>query len=259
MCVLLIDLGNTALKWCLLGDSDNPHTVVHRGHSNFQQELFNSWLNMRPERVIGCSVAAPEIAFAATKFFNDHHIKWEWVRPQARFESEAFTLDNLYANYAQLGSDRWNAAIGAIDSNPCKSLVIVQMGTAATVDCVHRVQCRHYRFLGGRITPGPTLMRDSLRGVSKNLGGEGCWEQFPTNTENAITTGLLDAMSGMVLLAYEELKQLDPLAEVLLAGGASQFLAPRLSQLVPTLRVHHNLVLKGLEARARLQLLNAIK
>lgn len=60
---LLIDLGNTALKWALLGDERTPHTVVHRGQSGFKEQLYSDWLELAPDRVIGCTVAAPELAF----------------------------------------------------------------------------------------------------------------------------------------------------------------------------------------------------
>ena len=31
MTTLLIDLGNTALKWTPIEEPDNPHTIIHKG------------------------------------------------------------------------------------------------------------------------------------------------------------------------------------------------------------------------------------
>ena len=35
--VLLVDLGNTALKWSVLGSEEEPKTVVHRAQSHFKR------------------------------------------------------------------------------------------------------------------------------------------------------------------------------------------------------------------------------
>ena len=75
MTTLLIDLGNTALKWTPIEEPDNPHTIIHKGSTHFKEELYDLWLNMRPKRIIGCTVAAPVVAFSLTKFFNDHGIR----------------------------------------------------------------------------------------------------------------------------------------------------------------------------------------
>ena len=44
---LLIDLGNTALKWCLPGEEDNPHTVVHRDTEGYKNKLYEEWLALQ--------------------------------------------------------------------------------------------------------------------------------------------------------------------------------------------------------------------
>ena len=255
MTSLLIDLGNTALKWCLSGCEDEPHTVVHRDSIDYKAHLYEEWLSLKPTRVVGCTVAAPEIAFSMTKFFNDHDIKWEWVRPQARFICSGFSLENKYARAGQLGSDRWYAAIGAVDAirtiSPEESLLVVQMGTCATVDAILNQGGGRYEFLGGRIAPGPTLMQKILADGIPALAVElGQWEAFPESTQDALATGILDAQAGLVRLALAELEKIAPSVRVLLSGGASSFVSERLRTFVPNLIVRHNLVLRGLAARA---------
>ena len=249
---LLIDLGNTALNWALLGDERTPHTVVHRGQSGFKERLYSDWLELAPDRVIGCTVAAPELAFSATKFFNDHDISWNWVRSQNAFVSDDLTLRNAYSAPGKLGADRWCAALGAIDAAPGQSLLVVQMGTATTVDAVLCEAEGQYAFLGGRIAPGPTMMKKCLEDGIPLLQGElGEWRDFPQNTRNAIATGIMDAQAGLVRLGYEELVKRSGTARVVLAGGAARFIEPRLRGLVPDLMLQHNLVLLGLAAQAR--------
>lgn len=252
---LLIDLGNTALKWCLPGEEDNPHTVVHRDTEGYKNKLYEEWLALKLSRVVGCTVAAPEIAFSMTKFFNDHGIKWEWVRPQASFHCPTFSLENRYARTGQLGADRWYAAVGAVDElrgiAHDASILVVQMGTAATVDAILNLGGGRYQFLGGRIAPGPTLMHKVLRnGIPALASDIGSWASFPNSTADAMATGILDAQAGLVQLALHELRKYAPSTRVLLSGGASAFVVDRLREFIPDLIVRHNLVLRGLAARA---------
>ena len=254
MKTLLIDLGNTAVKWALLGDELSPHTVVHRGQMGFKKELYAEWLALKPDRVLGCTVAAPALAFSMTKFFNEHSIRWNWVRSQAIFESQEITLANGYDKPEKLGADRWCAALGAIDAVPNTSLIVVQMGTATTVDAILNEGSGRYTFLGGRIAPGPTLIKQCLEeGIPLLRGQIGGWQSFPTNTCDAITTGILDMQAGLVRAAREELEQHSSSVRVILAGGAAGFVEKRLAELVPSVTRRHNLVLLGLAAQARRQ------
>ena len=54
---ILIDVGNTALKWATLEDPDNPHTIVHSGEGHFKKELYELWESLNPSYVLGCTVA----------------------------------------------------------------------------------------------------------------------------------------------------------------------------------------------------------
>lgn len=250
MNVLLIDLGNTALKWCLPGDEDTPHTVVHRDRKGFLATLYKDWLTVKPDFALGCYVTAPDLALSATNFFNDHGVRWRWVRSQERFEATDYALLNCYEQSSQLGSDRWHAMIGAVDAYRGQSLLVVQMGTATTVDSVLYEDHNVYRFIGGRIAPGPTLMGQSLvHGIQSLHGALGAYASQPTKTMDAISTGIVDAQVGLVVQAYLQLRQISKKQVlVVLAGGAARVIYPYLQTAVPKLVVRHNLVLRGLSA-----------
>lgn len=149
MKTILVDLGNTALKWAVLGNEHEPHTVVHRGAPESLHDLYEVWQGEAPDAVLGCTVAAPKLAFSATKFFNACDIPWQWVHSLPTFRCAQWELRNNYLHPELLGADRWCAAIGAIDSAPAEAILIVQLGTATTVDAVLRESERHYVFLGG--------------------------------------------------------------------------------------------------------------
>ena len=181
MTTLLIDLGNTALKWTPIEEPDNPHTIIHKGSTHFKEELYDLWLNMRPKRIIGCTVAAPVVAFSLTKFFNDHGIRWNWVRTQPSFHGR-MTLNNCYENPGQLGADRWYAAVGAADAmlEERRSLLVVHTGTATTVDSILYRESGVYDFRGGLITLGPTLMKTFLtKGIPSLTDLDGAYDALP--------------------------------------------------------------------------------
>ena len=56
MTALLLDLGNTALKWATSDKPEEPHAYVHCGNDVVPDELLHKWLNLKPERVVGCMV-----------------------------------------------------------------------------------------------------------------------------------------------------------------------------------------------------------
>lgn len=161
MTVILLDLGNTALKWAPLGEDENPRTFVHGGSDVLPEEVFDEWLALNPERVIGCMVSSENLALTLTKFFNEHRISWEWMHSQPVFKGP-FTLRNGYDDFKQLGSDRWYAAIGAASLYPGEALVVMHAGTATTIDTVLPCEDGALEFKGGRILPGPVMMYRSL-------------------------------------------------------------------------------------------------
>ena len=50
--VLLLDLGNTALKWTTLDKPEEPQTYVHGGHGTPPDELLRTWSALKPTRVV---------------------------------------------------------------------------------------------------------------------------------------------------------------------------------------------------------------
>lgn len=250
MTVLLVDLGNTALKWATSDDPENPHTFVHQGSDIVPDKLQQSWLALKPTRVVGCTVSSENLALSLTRLFNKHRIGWDWLHSERRFEG-GFTLSNHYDNYQQLGSDRWHAAIGAASLYPNQATLVVHMGTATTIDTIAPESDGTMSFMGGRIIPGPTMMFEALLNKTRcRPGGVGCRKDFPCNTADAISTGILEAHLGVIDRALRALKNRCGDAHIIFAGGAAPLLAPYVQQEYPDAELRHNLVLRGLACRA---------
>ena len=155
---LLIDLGNTALKWTVSAFPDDPSTFIHQGRDSLPDSILEKWLALRPSRVAGCMVSSENLALFMIKFFNRHRIPWEWLHSEKEYDG-SFRLVNGYDDFAQLGSDRWHAAIGAASLVQGNAVLVIHMGTATTVDTVLPEDDR-FVFKGGRILPGPSMMFD---------------------------------------------------------------------------------------------------
>jgi type III pantothenate kinase len=163
----------------------------------------------------------------------------EWFGAQA----ELAGLRNRYRNPAQLGADRFAAALGARTLAPGKALVVATCGTATTVDAVSS----DGEFLGGMILPGLGLMLDSLARGTAQLPAASADAALPPvfadNTLDAIRSGCVSAQAGAIARAFAAL----PAELCIVSGGAAGHVAPALP--VPY-RMLDNIVLVGLHAAA---------
>lgn len=248
---LLIDLGNTALKWATSDNPESPHTIVHGGSHLFIDRLLTSLNGLTFNRVIGCSVASRDITFSVKHSLENVGHQVEWLKAQPRFDGK-FSLVNYYKNPYQLGTDRWHAAIGACYFLPQRPLLVVHVGTATTVDTVYPDDKGEMRFAGGRISPGVGLMRDCLvSGTATLPKADGSYEDIPTDTMSAIVTGILDAQLGLIERGIRMMQRRGIEPTLVLAGGAAALFSPYLKKEFPQSIIKHNLVLRGLALRAK--------
>ena len=103
----------------------------------------------------------------------------------------------------------WEHARRSNLQGAANSLVVVNAGTATTVDCVDADGDDAARtkfvgkFIGGVIAPGVRLMLESLAVHTAGLPSADAdfsanVADFPDNTDAAIVTGVLDAQAGLV-------------------------------------------------------------
>lgn len=251
---LLIDVGNSAVKWARLaadGSMSVGGRALHRGGLDVVAVLSEAWSGApAPRRAVGCSVADAAVVAAVEHAARAAGLaEVEWVRSQDAFRGE-ITLVNGYLDPRQLGADRWHALLGACARLPGTSLVVVNAGTATTVDCV-RAGEGSPRFVGGCIAPGVRLMLESLaRGTAGLPLATGASADFPDTTDKAIVTGVLDAQAGLVERVRSRFSaSVGQAPRLLIAGGHAELLAARLPEELAPL-IEHNLVLRGLALRA---------
>lgn len=234
---LLIDAGNTRIKWALVDEG----TWLRSGVLPVEQagELSQQFAGLEGIRQVWVSnVAGEEIA---------QHIRnaCTGLSAQPHFivaQEAQCGVRNGYSSPSQLGSDRWAALIAAwhLVRGAC---LVVNSGTATTVDALSAKG----EFIGGLILPGVELMQRSLRDATAQLQAaqrqpaQGAYAPFPLNTADALYSGALQASCGAIERQHALLGGSS--APVILSGGAEAVLRNRLN--VP-LRIVDNPVLQGL-------------
>lgn len=266
---LLIDAGNTAVKWAHSDAAANRFfgtgLELRKSTVPLAQRLAQAWRVPRARRAFGCSVAdAATMQMIEQAARDAAGVEVTWLRSQSGFTGRGpgagLSLINAYRDPEQLGADRWHAAIAACAKFPRESLVIASAGTATTVDCV-RAEAGGTVFLGGVIAPGFDLMRDSLaRGTDRLPHASGRIAVHPDNTDDAIASGVHAAQMGLIeRIAHEFAEELlaegRPGPRLLLAGGRARKLASTFSSSpaqppVVGITIEDNLVLRGIALRA---------
>jgi type III pantothenate kinase len=244
---LLIDVGNTRIKWSILSAHGlgPQHADAYSGWGRVQLRARVLAPAGRAERVLIANVGGTQVAelLRAT-------IRETWgLEPQfVQTAALAGGVRNAYSQPAKLGVDRWLALIGthALEK---RAACIVDVGTAMTIDGIDRAG----NHLGGVIVPGPDLMISTLMHNTSDIAvhaqkGSTGETLFADNTLGGVYQGAVHALAALVDKAVQSIRETlgaEPL--LLLTGGASD----RLERLVtgPFSNVP-NLVLRGLAVLA---------
>ena len=226
MKVLLIDVGNTKSKYAVY--ENKSISLIDRDTALNTITEFNE--------VICSSVSTDEDV--------DHLLcRFKGDTINVRTDASAFGIKNAYQNYQNLGIDRWLAVIGAQHSFPNQDLIVVDAGTAMTVD----ILTANKQHLGGWIIPGLNLMQSSIADLAPGVftGERKELEVFGTDTPSALYSGCFFALTAAIEKATLLLEKLTSkrAAKILITGGDAKELAKGLemeSILIP------DLVFKGL-------------
>jgi len=241
--ILAIDAGNSRTKWAVFDEAGELQTQA--AISNSELHDFAAPEAWQPcTRAVISNVAGEEMEQNLTSLLLQRNISMSWVKASA----QACGVINSYEFPERLGTDRWAALIAAWQQfrAPC---VVVNAGTALTVDALGVDENGQGIFFGGLIVPGLRLMQQSLVGAAagiKEAGGS--LQYFPTTTENAIHTGALSAMAGAVnsMLVKLELHT-GQSPHCIVSGGDAALLQEMLVHYrVEKIVMAENLVLQGL-------------
>ena len=197
---LIIDLGNSRLKWARLGQqSDGSKGAIEHGGRLSETTLKQlGGDGPAPQAVVCAAVASQDLIDSLTDFCaRVWGIDVEYVLSSDRF----LGLVNSYQQPERLGVDRWLAMLAArriIDGWFC----LIDAGTAITVDLVD-AQGQHH---GGWIMPGENLMHRSLIEHTGRIKTEPALVDaaWGVSTADAVALGTQAAVAGLVAEAQRK-------------------------------------------------------
>jgi len=238
---LLVDLGNSRLKWASSAAGQwRPGVAAYRG-VEMDELLEQTWSELPlPQVAVMAAVAADADREALERWIEG---RWRIPVHSVRARPELAGVVNRYRDPAALGPDRWAALIGARAELPEDAVCVVDCGTAVTVDAL----TADGQFAGGVIFPGLALLRESLKAGTAGLraaeGNEASC--LALSTADGIAAGTLYGLAGAIERVCGEFERaLGEPAKLVMTGGDADHIAALL--LRPALRVP-DLVLKGLD------------
>ncbi len=237
---LLLDMGNTRLKWMLQAQSQG---WLARGAVDWQDDvatvLASAWAGLpRPVSVIGASVVdAPREELLAASVGIAFGRAPSWLRTPPY----ACGVRNAYAEPHRLGVDRFLAMVAA-HADHCAPCVLAGVGTALTLDAL----TDEGEHLGGLIAPGPQLMQQSLRQATARVRPDhpGDILDLAANTADAVASGCWQAAAALIeRFTLRLATRLGSTPALIVGGGDAARLLPLLS--LPA-RLSEDAVLRGL-------------
>jgi len=246
---LLIDLGNSRLKWALWNGTQlqRGSTLTHARSGDGELAEGASaavdfsllWKELPPVNAIWiASVAASTLEQTLTRSLNE-----SFAVPvrYARSPAAACGVHNAYSAPARLGIDRFLGMVAAHREN-AGAAVIASCGTALALDAVGA----DGRHLGGLIAPAPPLMRQALLERTARLGEltAAPITEFADTTAGAVESGTwLAAVALVERFARHAHAAFGMTPALILSGGGAKRLAPLLEL---EHRYEPDLVLRGL-------------
>lgn len=215
---LVIDIGNNSSKFFLFQED----TIILRGRRE------NTSLNFIAEIAKEYGVKNI-IVSSVVKFKDEEKEKLFAEHPGTLWFTNAMPLpiNILYRTPERLGSDRLAAAIGAIGEAPGKDILVIDAGSAITIDFVDA----EGNFRGGNISPGIKMRLTALHQLTSRLPKVEKDGDTPTlgyDTETAIRSGVILGICHEIDGYINDFRQKYPNLLVFLTGGDEKTLIDKI-------------------------------
>lgn len=232
--IVLVDAGNTRIKWRVVGVHDDACRTLHAMGvvaTGDWAELAAAWRPFALNRAVLSCVADAAVQSGLARILAARGTPAYWLAA----ERDNYGVFNHYRVPEQLGADRY-AALIAVARLKLGDCVVASVGTATTIDQLDR----HGAFLGGVILPGPDMMRAALLGGTGQIerrmpaqaGLASDWNLAPPprDTAAAVATGIalaqaaaINAMLEAMRLTMQQASEPDDRSPLLiLTGGARE-------------------------------------
>lgn len=209
---LVIDQGNSSAKVAVFQEDK---MVFFRKYEHFsEKEADELRLTYNYKRAIRSSVKGDDIALY--DYMQERMEKWVVLTNET-----CIPIGNLYKTPNTLGRDRIAVCVGANYLQPNQNLLVIDAGTAITYDVVNSQN----QYVGGNISLGIEMRRKALHTFTAKLPLVDVPDDVPligTTTEEAISSGVINGISGEINSYIEEFSKIYPNLLVFLTGGSSK-------------------------------------
>ena len=221
---LAVDQGNSLLKLTLLEDGELRE--VCRLASEAFDDVFSVVERWRPDCGAFCSVGKID-----PRMVESLRIALDG-RLLILSRSTRLPIGIDYSTPSTLGLDRVVLAAGASGLYRGETLMVVDAGTAVTLDVVDTKPT----FRGGRISPGVRLRFESLHSHTSALPmleAEGSLPLIGDSTSTSIRSGVVLGLSDEIVEAFHQYKNIFGCDRLVLTGGDAGLLAECIKSRVP--------------------------
>lgn len=206
---LIIDIGNNSAKFFLFNGNQ---IVLHTRRANDSYDILDEWSQEYDIRQAIVSSVIDITSELVDKFMS-------LPFPVIQFgHGTKIPLKIGYRTPDTLGTDRIAAAVGAWEAAPGKHLLVIDSGTAMTVDFIDR----DGTFRGGNIAPGVKMRLKALHEYTGRLplvSKEGELTALGHDTETAIRNGVINGICHEIDGYIEEFSRKYGEVFVFLTGG----------------------------------------
>lgn len=221
---LAVDQGNTMLKLTLFNDGE-PSRVC-RFSADALEDVFAILEQWGPHCGAFCSVGN----------INPRMVESLRIALDGQLlilsRSTRLPISIDYSTPSTLGLDRVALAVGAAMHYKGETLMVVDAGTAVTLDVVDSSPA----FRGGRIAPGVRLRFESLHSHTSALpllSADGPIPLLGDSTATAIRSGVIAGLSDEIVETYRQYKNCYGCDRLVMTGGDSGLLADCIKSRIP--------------------------
>ena len=232
---LLVDIGNTRIKWAV-ADKDGGVVTSEVGELTASQ-LTTLVAQYNLQRAICSSTRGAVDEVLA--LLEECVAEVIWFTPQT-----PVPIAIAYATPDTLGRDRVAAAVGAVARYPGRDCLVVDFGTALTLDFVSKEGVFH----GGSISLGVSNRFRALQEYTATLplceaSEESSEQLFGCSTREAIEQGVMNSVQFELEGYMTRLQEKNGDLCVIFTGGEAKYFAKRIKN---TIFAEPNLVFYGL-------------
>ena len=223
---VIVDIGNTRTKIAFFEDNELRKLELIDGDIFDIEAFVTKYID---SSIIISSVKGLETAMVFDK------------RSLVFSHKTRLPIQNSYLSKS-IGMDRLASAVGAFDFFPAQDCLIIDMGSAITIDFLSKEGI----YEGGNISLGMALRFKALHNFTSELplvNHQGGILLTSKNTEDAIRSGVIKSIIFEIEAYIDEYQKKYPNIKVILTGGDTKFFV---KQLKKRIFANENLVLIGL-------------